>query len=971
MSKLTIESLEDRHLMAGDIRGALGQAAELVVDGNTNYGTIEIGSFAENSEGTIYFLAFNEDGMVEVWKTDGSAAGTRHVTSVRPDTNRGLHSFETALEVVGDDVYFSLSVNDGRIPGYGVGAGGPYELWKWHNESGTTRPLVDLGRWQNDFLSNTEMHIERAGDGTLLIEHNGDIWTSDGTATGSVHHHSGGFRRRDADFVQLGPQWLFSGYHRERRNYGIWSLHHESGEVGLIEEFVGIRGGIAMMFDGPQELTKVGERIFFVAQQGLEAGGGDLWLTDGTQNGTRRVAAIRPGGSDGKHVVPPLPEDLIALNERVLFTADDGIHGRELWVSDGTTSGTTMLVDLTQGSDGSSISMVGSYDGTILFSYQSRENAPDGNTTIEHQLWQTDGTTTGTQRIAISQTGRPIGLIGDKVLITSESSDSSWIIDLTNATAPLELAGPTAPANAWTGSQHMLFQWNDALWSLDADDSRPTMLTDFRHSNLGSHPAAITGVGEALFWVAGDGQTVRKGPTSGSGRSLASSVWRTDGEATQRLSGSFLVDLQSGTRPDFESVAIVPWRDQIFATGISLQQAIWRVAGDEIVEVGNSSDPPRWAANGNVTTANTAELMFASSHASLFRSDGTSQGTFEMSLPPSDVTYEGQIELFPRGRDVYFIIPPSISPTGTLWRSDGTESGTFAIDAARNLEAIVEFGSELFFVREQTDGGRQAIAAHDIDGDGVIGLSDFLVLSSNFGLVAANGMSDGDLDGNGVVDFGDFTRLSANFGRQVDDHSQTQRRELWQIQADGELKWIAEMTANDHLIPRRTFGHGPTATTFTTGDGSLFFTFGDDHIWEYNGASVKRRHHQPDASIVDLIAHNDQLLFVAQTASGRQLWTSSAGSRVEQQQLTSLPPGAHLDNLTLAGGRVFFTAQDTQFGKELWLTDGSVAGTQLAADVNPGPANSSPSRLTPHDGDLFFAADDGMHGFELWRVELD
>ena len=52
----------------------------------------------------------------------------------------------------------------------------------------------------------------------------------------------------------------------------------------------------------------------------------------------------------------------------------------------------------------------------------------------------------------------------------------------------------------------------------------------------------------------------------------------------------------------------------------------------------------------------------------------------------------------------------------------------------------------------------------DIDGDGSVGFSDFLVLSANFGQTVDVG-TGGDIDGDGNVAFSDFLVLSANFGQ--------------------------------------------------------------------------------------------------------------------------------------------------------------------------------------------------------------
>jgi ELWxxDGT repeat protein len=72
------------------------------------------------------------------------------------------------------------------------------------------------------------------------------------------------------------------------------------------------------------------------------------------------------------------------------------------------------------------------------------------------------------------------------------------------------------------------------------------------------------------------------------------------------------------------------------------------------------------------------------------------------------------------------------------------------------------------------------------------------------------------------------------------------------------------------------------------------------------------------------------------------------------------------------GGTLFFTADDGSHGIELWMSDGTEAGTVLVGDIYPGTTESSsnPQYLTDVNGTLFFAADDGNHGVELWAVRV-
>lgn len=74
-----------------------------------------------------------------------------------------------------------------------------------------------------------------------------------------------------------------------------------------------------------------------------------------------------------------------------------------------------------------------------------------------------------------------------------------------------------------------------------------------------------------------------------------------------------------------------------------------------------------------------------------------------------------------------------------------------------------------------------------------------------------------------------------------------------------------------------------------------------------------------------------------------------------------------------ANNKLFFSAYDTINGRELWCTDGTIAGTIMVKDINAGISNGITDYfdLTSYvlNGILFFRANDGSTGIELWRSD--
>ena len=124
---------------------------------------------------------------------------------------------------------------------------------------------------------------------------------------------------------------------------------------------------------------------------------------------------------------------------------------------------------------------------------------------------------------------------------------------------------------------------------------------------------------------------------------------------------------------------------------------------------------------------------------------------------------------------------------------------------------------------------------------------------------------------------------------------------------------------------------------------------------------------------------NGTLFFAANdTLHGTELWESNgtaAGTFMVKDIIPGngstypYPSGSYPTSLTNVNGTLLFAAGDDVVGTELCESNGTAAGTFFVRDINPGTSGSNPSYLTNVNGTLFFAANDGIHGHELWSSD--
>lgn len=245
------------------------------------------------------------------------------------------------------------------------------------------------------------------GDGRVLFSSDG-LWVTDGTQDGSYR-----FSDLRFDTLQYGdPGRLPDGR--------LVFITQQAGENGVsIWVTDGTTLGTTRVFSFPNRFSNGPYETFTPLPDGSllfrgMSAGGDLepWVTDGTAAGTFRLADINPqGDSIGNFSGSYNPARL--GDGRIVFEANDGTTGEELWITDGTEAGTRLLKDIASPTAVYDGSYPGGFvplpNGNLLFT----ANGDDGR----RDLWVTDGTSAGTVEVGETLFPEPffdvIGTLGD------------------------------------------------------------------------------------------------------------------------------------------------------------------------------------------------------------------------------------------------------------------------------------------------------------------------------------------------------------------------------------------------------------------------------------------------------------------------------------------------------------------------------------------------------------------------------
>lgn len=322
-------------------------------------------------DNTIFFTAQSEGHGTELWKSDGTAAGTQMVRDINPGTASSLPA--TLTDIDGTLFFTAIDSRTGR------------ELWKSDGTAVGTQIVKDINSGSSNAFTVSRFFSLTKIDNRIFFaattEKEGiEAWISDGTRDGTklLKDINGGtydtffYNYLDTDFAKFNGNLFFAASDNMGTGTELWQTDGTADGTNLLKD---IHAGSASSY--PAEFTPFNDMLFFTAgfpeDIFLER---NLWKTDGTSEGIEQVKDFTPLDASNTKA-----ENLMVVGGKLFFKVDD----KELWVSDGTHDGTVQIESVTNPRD---IDEMTDVNGTLFF-INSESNT-------KHMLWKSDGTEDGT-----------------------------------------------------------------------------------------------------------------------------------------------------------------------------------------------------------------------------------------------------------------------------------------------------------------------------------------------------------------------------------------------------------------------------------------------------------------------------------------------------------------------------------------------------------------------------------------------
>jgi ELWxxDGT repeat protein len=436
-------------------------------------------------DGRLYFLSGPSD--AQLWASDGTLAGTQPVVDLVSSTSSILLANgkvrADAFAAVGNRLFF------------GATAGAPLvDPWQTDGTAAGTTHIASLG--EESFSS-----CRALGNG-IVFGTNQSIWSSDGTASGTAILGPG-----EGNLPILGGSAFYSAVQIVNGNQqeALWKTDGTPAgthQITLLPTSID-RG----------RMTVSGGKIFAPA---VANGAYSLLVTDGTAGGTVHISGLAHNGGDFSEL-----GSLVDVSGTLFFTAFEYGYSWQLWKSDGTPAGTTMI----KGS--------GFPNDTYNAAYGEAAALPGGplffvlrDVDAGAELWKSDGTPAGTVRIADLLPGaadsNPHRLTpaGDRLYFVANDGvhgDEPWVTDGTAAgthmVADLLPGADSSHPDAFAAlGTTLLFSATDGVhgveaWRTGGRTLGTRMIQDIAPGPFSASPSGFTAAGPNVYFAASDHAT--------------------------------------------------------------------------------------------------------------------------------------------------------------------------------------------------------------------------------------------------------------------------------------------------------------------------------------------------------------------------------------------------------------------------------------------------------------------------------